>query len=693
LGQIPNWRAMSNNSIVAPENIDDIPNEFWNTYNQGEPFGLINLELSRLIGRTGETQYPDPDVEGFNPCQPGFATLLTKDGVKLFDEINIGDDIWSKEGWTKVLNKWSTGIKPVYNHYTTGGVFVGTENHKVDTPDGKVEIKDAESILTIGGCPQIKCGFDYQIIMDGLFLGDGYHKKMKGRNYTYPCLVIGSDDQDYFTSEILHLIKNRFGKGNNREDFNIETTITTEEKLRAYDIVIPERYYLKDVKTTLSLLRGLYSADGSVINQNGNSCRITYKTASKKLSRQVQQMLSSVGIRSYITTNNEKIVQFKNGKYKSKESYDVNITKDFMIFNNLIGFIQKYKNDKIIESSINYKGNKSNTYTSKNETEFLGEFEVFDITVDNNSHTYWTGGISVSNCAEQGLNNYETCCLSEVFLPNITSYDELLEVLMYTYRMNKHSLSLPCSLKETEAIVNKNMRMGVGMTGILQASEEQRSWLKDAYLWLRDFDVHYSLAHGFPRSIKLTTVKPSGTLSLLAGVTPGVHPNPAGPYYIRRVRISLQSPLVDVCRKNGYPIEYNKKFDGSDDKSTMVISFPCKVPETTPVAADYGWRDQMDMIRRIQREWSDNSVSCTVYYKKEDLDEIKQYLKEHFRNEIKSISFLLYHGHGFVQAPYETITKEVYMEMVSKTNPITSVEVNEDDMAMQDCDSGACPIK
>jgi ribonucleoside-triphosphate reductase len=363
LGQIPNWRAMSNNSVVAPENMDDLPNEFWETYNQGEPYGLINLELSRTVGRTGETQYPDPDVEGFNPC------------------------------------------------------------------------------------------------------------------------------------------------------------------------------------------------------------------------------------------------------------------------------------------------------------------------------------------AEQSLVNFETCCLAEVYLPNIESYDELLEAITYAYRMNKHSLALHCSLKETEDIVNKNMRMGIGMTGILQATEEQRSWLKDAYVWLRNYDEWYSGEHGFPKSIKLTTVKPSGTLSLLAGVTPGVHPNPAGPYYIRRVRISSHSPLVDVCRKHGYPIEYQRKFDGTEDKSTMVISFPCKLPETTPVAADYDWRVQMDMVRRMQSEWSDNSVSCTVYYRKEDLEDIKQYLKDHFRHEMKTVSFLLYHGHGFDQAPYETINKDEYDAMVSKTIPITSVEIKEDDMELQDCATGACPIK
>jgi ribonucleotide reductase alpha subunit len=296
-------------------------------------------------------------------------------------------------------------------------------------------------------------------------------------------------------------------------------------------------------------------------------------------------------------------------------------------------------------------------------------------------------------CAEQSLVNFETCCLAEVYLPNIESYDELKEALMFTYRMNKHSLALHCSLKETETIVNKNMRMGIGMTGVLQATEEQRGWLKEAYTWLRGYDKWYSGEHSFPESIKLTTIKPSGTLSLLAGVTPGVHPNPAGPYYIRRVRISSQSPLIDVCRKHGYPIEYQRKFDGSEDKSTMVISFPCKLPESTPVAADYDWKTQLDMVRRMQAEWSDNSVSCTVYYKKEDLEDIKDYLRKHFRHEIKTVSFLLYHGHGFDQAPYETITKEQYEEMASKTTPITSVEVKESEMELTECATGACPVK
>lgn len=299
-------------------------------------------------------------------------------------------------------------------------------------------------------------------------------------------------------------------------------------------------------------------------------------------------------------------------------------------------------------------------------------------------------------CAEQSLWNNETCCLAVVFASNIDTYEEFLECLRFAYRVCKHSLTLPCHLKETEDIVHKNMRMGIGIPGYLVLPEEKKQWLPKAYEWLRKYDEHYSALHGFPISIKLTTMKPDGTQALLPqGVTPGGLPNPApGDYYIRRVRMAADSPLVEVCKSHGYHVEPNLNIDGSVDPNTMVVSFPCSMPEGTPNAASFSWRDQLDTIRRLQREWSDNSVSCTVYYRLEDLDDIKQYLRQHYRDELKTVSFLLYHGHGFKQAPYEAISKEQYYELVRNTQPITSVEVREDEVdSAADCASGACPIK
>jgi len=294
-------------------------------------------------------------------------------------------------------------------------------------------------------------------------------------------------------------------------------------------------------------------------------------------------------------------------------------------------------------------------------------------------------------CAEQSLADKETCCLAEIFLPNITSYEEFIDVATLLYRINKHSLALPCHLKETEAIVHANMRMGIGVTGVLQATEEQKSWLRRAYEELRAFDKEYSAEHNFPESVKLTTVKPSGTLSLLPGVTPGCHPAYAR-FMIRRIRISSNHPLVQVCRDHGYHVEYQQNFDGSEDHSTVVVSFPFRHPDHAVLAKDMTAIDQLETIKWLQENWSDNSVSCTVYYRKEELPEIRKYLKKYYKNSHKSLSFLLHSEHGFKQAPLEEITEEQYNELVANTRLITAVD--EANIGLEDdCATGACPVR
>ena len=294
-------------------------------------------------------------------------------------------------------------------------------------------------------------------------------------------------------------------------------------------------------------------------------------------------------------------------------------------------------------------------------------------------------------CAEQSLAAYETCCLAEIFLPNISSKEEFQDVAKLLYRINKHSLALKCHLPETEDIVHKNMRMGIGVTGVLQASSEQKGWLEDTYVALREYDKNYSLAKGFNSSIKLTTCKPSGTLSLLPGVTPGIHPGYAQ-YMIRRIRISSNHPFVEVCKQHGYPVEYQRNFDGTEDYGTVVVSFPFAYPEGTILAKDMTAIKQLEAVKWLQSVWSDNSVSCTVYYKKEELPEIKDYLKKNYKKFHKSLSFLLHSDHGFDQAPFEEISKEEYENLVNKTKIITSSSIVDFDSS-DECATGVCPIK
>jgi ribonucleoside-triphosphate reductase len=208
---------------------------------------------------------------------------------------------------------------------------------------------------------------------------------------------------------------------------------------------------------------------------------------------------------------------------------------------------------------------------------------------------------------------------------------------------------------------------------------------------LRKFDNAYSDENGFNRSIKLTTVKPSGTLSLLPGVTPGCHPAYAR-YMIRRIRISSNHPLVQVCKDHGYHVEYQQNFDGSEDFGTVVVSFPFRHPDHAVLAKDVTAIQQLETVKWLQEVWSDNSVSCTVYYRKEELPEIRKYLKKNYKQNHKSLSFLLHNEHGFKQAPLEEITEEQYNALVANTRTITAI--SEANIGLDDdCATGACPIR
>lgn len=687
LGNIPKWRAMSNNSVVCND-FSLLPDEFWEGYmGNGEPYGIFNLKLTKECGRIGETQYPDPNVQGANPCQPAWATVLTPNGISTIGKIKIGDLIWSGKNWTKVSNKWSTGIKKVNAYRTTAGAFIGTENHRIVSNGIKTEVKDALSIDRCVGDTLVpsSLAINPNDVMDGLMIGDG---SVHRASNNLPILFIGAKDQDYLNSEISHLIK-RPRPGISENAWEVTSSITPEELCKTFDREIPNRFYFGNKNKVCGFLRGLFSANGSIA---GN--RVTLKASSFEVISQVQEMLSFIGISSYYTTNRSRKNKFSNGEYVMKESYDLNITFDRNKYLECIGFLQKYKMTALRSICEKVTGNKAckNTFDIK-EIELISEEEVFDITVEDPDHTYWTGGCLVSNCLEQSLENYETCCLSEVFLPNISDSEELFDLICLLYRINKHSLALPCHSKETEDVVHKNMRMGIGMTGLLQATPDQLGWLKDVYPKLREYDVEYSKEKGFPTSIKLTTIKPSGTLSLLPGVTPGIHPG-YSQYFIRRIRMASNISLVELCRKNGFPVEFQKNFDGSEDMNTVVVSFPCSYPEHTVLAEDMTAIDQLEFIKRFQAEWSDNAVSCTVYYKKAELPKIKKWLCKNYESNIKSVSFLLHSGHGFVQAPYEPISKEKYEEMIAKTVPIQEIgQVSMTDIEIDECIGGACPIR
>lgn len=301
--------------------------------------------------------------------------------------------------------------------------------------------------------------------------------------------------------------------------------------------------------------------------------------------------------------------------------------------------------------------------------------------------------VGTNPCGEISLASYECCNLSELYLNNISSKEELVLCAKLLYKTQKAIAALPFLHEETNKIVHKNMRLGLGVTGICQ-SLDKIDWLDACYKELRKFDKEWSKERGWNRSIKLTTIKPSGTLSLLGGSTPGVHPA-YSKYYTRRVRMASNDKLVQYCRDLGYHVEYVLNFDGSENHDTVVVEFPCETPDGALFADDMGVIKQLEMVKKLQEIWSDNAVSVTAYYSEEELPALKQWLQENYANSIKSVSFLLRQKHGFKQAPYEEITKEIYESKKSKVKSLVNIKQNIGQDALEgiECEGGVCPIK
>lgn len=302
--------------------------------------------------------------------------------------------------------------------------------------------------------------------------------------------------------------------------------------------------------------------------------------------------------------------------------------------------------------------------------------------------------IGTNPCGEIGLEDGEPCNLAEIFLPNITSKEELIDLSKLLYKTQKAVTTLQYPYQKSMDVITRNRRLGQGITGWLQSTEDQLSWISDCYTALKAFDVEWSKSLGINASIKLTTVKPSGTLSLLAGVTPGIHPAYAQ-YYIRRVRMGSNDPLVQYCRDKGYKVQYDVGLDGKENHTICVVEFPSETPKHAALAKDLTAIQQLEWVVKAQSIWADNNVSVTVYYRKEELQEIQDWLKANYKNRVKSVSFLLHSEHGFNLAPYEEISEETYLKLKSKVKYDVAYDDISGDYTLDDleCATGACPVK
>ena len=265
-------------------------------------------------------------------------------------------------------------------------------------------------------------------------------------------------------------------------------------------------------------------------------------------------------------------------------------------------------------------------------------------------------------CAEQSLESYEMCTLVETYLNRHESLEDYKRTLKFAYLYAKTVTLLPTHWAETNAIMQRNRRIGTSMSGVANFADNRglpllREWMDKGYETIKYYDTTYSEWLGIRESIKTTTIKPSGTVSILAGESPGVHWTPGGKYFMRTIRFANSDPMLPLFKMANYKVEPASE----SPNTTSVVYFPIK-SESKRAEKDVSIYEKMALAAYAQRYWSDNSVSVTISFDPEKESSAVGTVLHLYDGQLKTVSFLPSGNFTYPQMPYTQITEEEYEE-------------------------------
>ena len=491
------------------------------------------------------------------------------------------------------------------------------------------------------------------------YYGDSFTSDSNRPMSAYYVSHIESSNKTYITSTYLaKVLQSKYGFG------------------PATKHVVPE-YTMNNCRSRFAAfyVAGLAFADGTVnkyASKVGSSC-IRINQSNKPLLQQVQLILLANGIESKIySRRKEGDFPMPDGKggtvlYRTRENFDLLLTANKYEYAKHIGFLGSHK-DTLAQSLFTKPSNKGATFTAK----------VVSVVSDGNEDVYClrepnrrilaANGITMRRCAEQPLESGEMCTLSCVFLNNAESKEDFLKTLKYAYLYAKTVTLLPTQWEETNAIMQRNRRIGVSLGGIADFVDTHglptaREWMDEGYKALKNLDKKYSEWLCVRESIKISTVKPDGSVGLLAGTSPGVHWTPGGKFFKRRITLQNGDPLIEQFKKSGYVVETSYY----SPESAVVVEMPIKSGSERS-EGEVSIFEKIHLASEAQRWWSDNSVSVTVSFDESEKEHIGRVLHM-YEGGLKTVSFLPMGG-KYEQMPYEPITEDEYEELRLKIRPV-----------------------
>lgn len=678
-------RALANNSAVYTDRPD------METF-MDEFFALVKSKsgergiFSRIAAQKQASKWGRRDMTaayGTNPCCfTGDMKLLTKNGYEYFSDLEGKSvEIVNADGHATKGTVWSSGVKPVIEVR-----FQADRDSITCTPDHVFMLNDGSECQAqylagrrVMSFFKMKDVFSREDFFAGFIQGDGATGRLESKKHRGMEVYIGKNDKDI--ADLLGIPEGRVYLREAKEiamKYNLHSDSLPSRRLPA--------------KVTDDFLSGLYSANGSVI-KNG---RVAFKTSCRSLADALVLALFERNIRAHITTNIPTEVEFSNGTYLCKESYDVNIAKhiDIIKFAEAISFGQQYKRDALRELIKN-----KSPYVRKITP--IGDRTVYDFTEPS---THWgvVSGVVVHN-SEIILLDGEFCNLTEVVVRAGDTLDDLKRKVELCTIMGTLQSTLT-DFDFIDPIVKENCEkerlLGVSMTGVMDhpilntVSDEAKSWLVLLRDHAREVNEKWAALFGINISAAITCNKPSGTVGQLTNVgTGGLHPR-FSQYYIRTVRQDNKDPLTQFLKEQGVPHEA----DISKPDNTTIFSFPVKGPKEAVFRDDRTAIQQLEHWLMFQRSWCEHKPSITIYVKEHEWLDVGAWVYKYF-DEVSGVSFLPFSDHTYRQAPFQVITEDQYHEWLTRTPEVIDWDafIEEDDTTISSqelaCSGGACSVE
>lgn len=702
---------MSNNTVVCKktEDFDVLPEIARRVVANGEP-GFYNLINTKRYGRYGKVcrdpsewtrEFEEDQAIGLNPCITGDTMVLTNQGLRRADKL-VGNAfvavVDGHEYPSTPQGFWSTGKKEVYRITLDNGIVVrATSNHKflVKKSVGLFEWREVSTfmkgnVLALGNNVGYKWAGGEGTHDEGYFLGQVIGDGYVDGEVPVACLWV-PPDQDINAYKPAITMKRYAMSLRHRSDFKgfhvdkrtdvyvkysmklVETTdLAKKWGVERIEKKVPEN---GSYDFTVGLLRGFFDADGTVLN--GRDKGVSVRLAQVNLSRleAVQRLLNAMGIMSRIYKNrrpaeNRLLPDGRGGskEYHCQTLHELVITRqDIIRFRDIIGFLDDGKMGKLNKSISQHTRGPYRSKYEANVSSVVKEDElqeVFDCTIEQ-VHRFWAGGVVSHNCSESCMEDKELCNLSEIFPTRCKdasgsfSTDTFLQAVEYaTFYATTVSL-LPTHWPCSNEVIARNRRIGVSLSGIADFYDAVgftalTKILRKGYKKVRCTNRVLSREAGVPESIRVTVVKPSGTIAQIVGVSSGIH-FPTFKYALRRMRMGQDSHIATTMIASDYPYE-----EDTYSPNTLVVEFPIDQGKTRKATEVSMW-EQISLASTLQREWADNSVSVTIYFNPETEAHQVEWALAQAAPTVKALSFLPHTPGGvYVQSPYEELTREQY---------------------------------